>query len=1413
MKQTLRLLFGLTLALGLSWTNAGAQSAAMSKDYWVSFFPSIDNTAPIWLLACTNVDGTQVKVTYMDDGGQTVDQFLISPNSPKEYRIRLNTTGDPYQMAKPDKWEVKQRRSIHVEASHPISLQGFTDADNNVGLFLILPTSNLGQKYTISAFNDQHSRMSDGGFGGWEPSAFPPTGGGFILVGVEDNTSATIKVTGPTSGGRQRGETWTVNLNKGETYYVRGAAESEEDDLSRSTVVANKALAVFAGCEIARTLDAMVLQNHFDYNDYIVEQMIPQEIWGTEYVSGPFTNKRGTREDDLWGDFYRVYASEPTELFMDGQSRGTSDYWEFSLQTVPRIFSAAKPIQVVQYDYYIDFHGINPKNPRTSNNEMVLVPRHNWRRNATFTVPTGYAQTYFHVVAHRDSIDKITVLLPGKSQPVAVSGLKYNGAFVYNIGNYRIYTLVLGVKGQVRVQGPCDFAVYNYGTRDNDAIKATYSYASAAAASFGMISNAKPPRMTMDSTCTEFNLKFFNETADARGIGDMYLLHDPEGLVYRGIAYDSKNVRLDVTTFGIGADTVYAKVSVIDPLQDAFAALYVTNRAGKDTVYTFTFTGSKVSMDPDSVEMINTLVMQTECKNLKVTNTGKNNIDIQDFILEKQQGLTPFSIKAPGLPLILKPNESYEFQVCFNPQDTSLWHDDTVRVVTGCFTADIALVKGIGKVPIIFAEDKDYKIVNIGETRCEDVKIFNLSPDKELVLTKDILQSDDEFAIDPSELARFPITLAPAGQPNSSTLIRICYSPINEGSDTAFIVWGREIPEPYSDTNRKEWTILTGRAQQAGVSILGMDDTLVCGGPLTLLADLKNTGTAPAMIRRLYIDGADKTEFAITAVENLGQGDWDGAQSFDLPALTGQRDVTIAFTVDPADPNPWRIHRAMLLAPQSTGTEVDTAYLTVDMRRSQIASPGLLDLGAIGEGESQTSTYEIVNSGNYDFTVKSMSFKTGGVFTVVSGLAVNDVIAANGGNATVTITGTSNVAGTYTDELTVEGLLCDLNVKPMAMIVKRFEVTASGADIPATWTCRENNTYSVSFTNNSSDPVRLRGLEMLIPGSLNASELSFGTPAVGTVVNGGIITFNGGFVMVQPNETLTFPINFVSSVVGDAHVTVQFTYVDKNGIPQTLEREVTAIGKNYPVDLKITGNAYRGTNDVELVVPIEVTQANLFDAEVYGYRFDVTFNEDNFKIRDVQTGNGHLTPTFSEIGKTNVGGVDYTTVQIEAKGSRIENNENILARLILATRLTTENATTLVPSNFTFLDEAGNPVCWTPKTEAGNEYTYDPLCGDAVLQGYLRDGISFMQNNRITPNPASTSTIYEFDLKASDVLVSVGVYDALGGQVASVLSEKSLNAGHHQVNIDVSTLPAGTYYIRTNAGTAWTSTQKLTVKK
>lgn len=1403
MKHLFRLLLAI-LSLGVAGS-VHAQSTAQSKDYWVSYPPSLDSIAPNWLLMATNAPGTQVWVHYLDDN--VTEQYKLEPNKPMEYRIRASNNGNlKYLLAKPTVPEVPQRRSIHITSSNPISLQGFTDADNNVGLFLILPTSNLGQKYTISAFNDQHSRMSDGGgIGGWSPAAFPRTGGEFIIVATEDNTIATVRVTGPTRGGRKSGEVFSVNLNKGETYWVLGAGESEDDDLSRSTVTSNKPVAVFAGAEIMRAYDAMVLQDHFDYNDYIVEQLIPQEVWGTEYVSAPFTNKRGTAPDvKQWGDLYRVYAAEPTRLWVNGQDRGVSDYWEFPLIGNAMHFVSEKPVQVVQYDYYVDFH-VSGDIPRTSNSEMVLVPRHNWRKNATFTIPTGYQQTFFHVVAHRDSIDKIKASINGRP-PAPISAMKFGKAFVYNIGDYRVYTIMLNEKGQVLVQGPCDFAVYNYGTRDNDQIKATYGYASAAAASFGSISKAIPPRMAMDSTCTEFNLKFWNTSADARGIADIFLLEDPQGLIYRGKPFVSYNVNLDVERYVFGADTVFAKVTVRNPLLDAYAAVYVVNKAGKDTVYTFTYSGPNVTAAPKLDSMLKTLVFTKDCREYTFKNEGKKDVLVTNVLLKSatQGKASPFSIEAGALPRTLKPGESMKIRACFVAPDTirSNIHYDSIMVETGCFKVVVAAVMGSGAAPVIYAEDHDFLEVNVGRTKCADIRITNESTDEPLILTRDIIGTHPEFKISDASLAGFPDTL----QPGESRLVEICYTPLNEGADTLIITWGRLMPSPYDINNRKEWTVLTGFATAPGVGLDGATETVICEGTPLLTALLSNTGDAQASISSLTVEakpGAidDAAEFRVESINNGPIG-----FPFGLSENSSVK-VQVRFTANLADPSVWRTHEAVLKVTYAGATEPKTALLKVDLYRAVLSSPGTVDFGTSALNDPRSRSFEIENTGNTDFIVKDWTVSNP-VFTLVSGIAVGQVIKPNE-KITVVVQATAADANTYTGDLTINGTtLCGQIIKPMTYTTRKFEVTAQGADVPETWTCESNDDHVVRFINNSSDDVRLRGVEILSgdPSAVNASQIEFGTQTVGTVMPGGtVITFPGGQVLVPANTTMEFPVVFNSNIVGPAQVPVQFTYLDTIGISQVINVDVTGIGKHYPIDLSMATSVPSAVNDKEVEVPIKVAQTNLAASDLYGFEFDLTFNEDMFYTWNVKEGGqGQLVPTIvNGPVRQMINGVNYATLTIRAHSAtdRLRDGQNQLAIVNLMTALTLEDTTSFWPSNLKFLRQDGSAACYVPTTQIGTAFTYDPLCGDKSLAGYMDRGANFLRDQGVMPNPAKDASILKFGLGANDALVTVEIFDALGQKVKTVMTGESLKAGKHEIKLDLSTLPSGVYYARVDATT------------
>ncbi len=78
------------------------------------------------------------------------------------------------------------------------------------------------------------------------------------------------------------------------------------------------------------------------------------------------------------------------------------------------------------------------------------------------------------------------------------------------------------------------------------------------------------------------------------------------------------------------------------------------------------------------------------------------------------------------------------------------------------------------------------------------------------------------------------------------------------------------------------------------------------------------------------------------------------------------------------------------------------------------------------------------------------------------------------------------------------------------------------------------------------------------------------------------------------------------------------------------------------------------------------------------------------------------------------------------------------------------------------------------------------------------------------PNPFNPSTVIDYQLRENS-LVTMKVYDVLGREVATLVSEHQI-AGNHSVTFDARNLPSGMYLYRLQAG-SYEQTKKLTVLK
>ncbi|MDZ7337714.1 MAG: T9SS type A sorting domain-containing protein [candidate division KSB1 bacterium] len=78
------------------------------------------------------------------------------------------------------------------------------------------------------------------------------------------------------------------------------------------------------------------------------------------------------------------------------------------------------------------------------------------------------------------------------------------------------------------------------------------------------------------------------------------------------------------------------------------------------------------------------------------------------------------------------------------------------------------------------------------------------------------------------------------------------------------------------------------------------------------------------------------------------------------------------------------------------------------------------------------------------------------------------------------------------------------------------------------------------------------------------------------------------------------------------------------------------------------------------------------------------------------------------------------------------------------------------------------------------------------------------------PNPFNPTTTIPFSLKTRSY-VTLRLFDSLGREVATLL-QGNLDAGHHTVTVDASTLPSGVYFYRLEAGT-FTALRKAALLK
>jgi hypothetical protein len=105
-------------------------------------------------------------------------------------------------------------------------------------------------------------------------------------------------------------------------------------------------------------------------------------------------------------------------------------------------------------------------------------------------------------------------------------------------------------------------------------------------------------------------------------------------------------------------------------------------------------------------------------------------------------------------------------------------------------------------------------------------------------------------------------------------------------------------------------------------------------------------------------------------------------------------------------------------------------------------------------------------------------------------------------------------------------------------------------------------------------------------------------------------------------------------------------------------------------------------------------------------------------------------------------------------------------------------------------------------------YEYSQLYKSEIPS--LQKNIQNNSTSRVGPNPASTNTLFTFDVE-SPSRVSLTVYDMLG-RTAAILADNDFSAGRHYINWNVNYISSGTYFYRLIVGSQVSSGRVVVIR-
>ena len=1434
-------------------------------DFFVGMMPGIvhgayfsTGNAAAYFLICSYTDNNKVTIHYFNSSGNELSgqNLVLMKGLCQEVRI------DPASIVPSRPGEVLEYKSAHITSKYPISVQVYTDGSSNGSMYQAIPTAALGKSYVVAAYND-NPLADNPGFVNRDSSSSE-----FMIIAPYDNTTVTfvpnattagLGITGCQTGAGSNGTPHpvTLTMHRGQVYWVRSNSIDISDDMSGSTVVADKPIVVLGGEERAMigypsgywtTLDN-------DIRDEVGEEMSPVVDWGSDYPSIP-TMPASITDVTIAGDgdMYRMFTNDPRGLSMN--------YWE--LGTPPQKFGPnnvllyqptefdnitdpldlltdpssndplgnPKKFYAVQYTYFQGHHDFNPNrkvgpgggkgatpqsgggaNPLDETSyraegEIDLVPINYWKTSTVFMVPpnsnyNGYQ--FINIITNKDSLRAITIVRNNASSGALQS---YTPSRTYQIPNHpELVGLTLKMPaGSYIISGNTPFVCYSYG-RTETRYKDIFGYGAPTGQYYGSHAVPNPPKADIVPSCGQWNV-LVHEGGTGGGIADVMLLNDPSGYIIKPpqVSYNCRLVGTGTDPqnptappFVVGDTSLSVIIQVNDPSKDAYAALYAVDLSGNDTIIQLIYKAPSLALSTNKVALPDTLVLDQQCRTatFHVTSTGNlPNVNVFDSMFN-----TPslFNITTnPPLPANLKAGDSVVFDFCFSPQDTNM-HRDSLMVVGGCIDT-IFYFQGKGLTPIIEAEDHDFGNVTVGNTACANIAIRNVG-DAPLVLDSNyhLFNNPDYTFAGP-----IPDTIQPGG---IFQYMRFCFHPSQKGPSNSQMNWGTNInPGSIYARHNKDTSLLLGYGRAAGLSWSWHNQqfTVECQAYDTEHVWLDNTSTgsdgADLTVDSLKVTGNDAKDFTVLAYNGNPMSTFAPFQLLKGDSIL----VDIQFKPDPTTGYQNRLAQIIASAHDAGGTGYSDDLNCTGIIRHAILSitPSSYNFGSLTPDSVVTASFVLLNSGDTNFDFNSIGVNSPD-FKILSGPQQGDTLAPNMFDTVVIQFTAKHDGGASSGILHCGDNPCSDTTAMVFGSSSSVLVADNGHNFPVTYICRDNQA-SIFAADTGTEPVFLDSVVIMDneSGGAYANRFAF-------LPNGMQDTVLSTTLM--PGQQMSFPVLFTPQASDNAiSARVIFYYFDTTkGQHRPFERTDTLTGIGYQVTNQVTmrnpvltaNGQYSAVTAEDVATPIQIGHSFDTIAQVYGVQFTIRYVGDEFipLQNGITTAAGitNQTPNAKPIPDPTDSRYNLLTLRLTSATPIIDSGTIVTANWQYV--VAKDSISPFEVENVTFLDQNQDSACWVGAAVVSGSFYGLNSCGDATLRDYLKGGLPVVSIGDVIPNPAFSTTNVDFFVQQDGTPVTMRLFNALGEPVQTILKDQPYAKGGYRTTIDASNLPSGLYTIYLSA--------------